>query len=167
MRRTGGVIASRVSAVGLLAAALMVADAPRSVAQTPAPAQPPPAAQAQSFSAPAGLIYVQVKPDKTTDYEAVMAKYKEALEKSEDANVKQMAAGMKLYKSTDPGPQGNTLYVWVVEPTVTGADYSANAMVKLLAAAFPTEAQAMFAQLKEALAGQQPLNLQPVKLGAQ
>lgn len=181
MRRTGVMTANRMAASGLAVAALVVSTMLSGFAQTP-PAQPPtqppaqpPAAPAaaqpaapppQTFSADAGLIYTQIKPDKTADYEAVMAKYKEALNKSENPDDKAMAAGMKLYKSPDPGPnvQGNptVLYVWVVNPAVKNADYSANAMIKLIAKAFPTEAQGYYNQLREALVGRSPLNLQLV-----
>ena len=58
-----------------------------------------------------------------------------------------------------PGPGGNVLYVWVVNPAVKNADYSANAIIKLLAKAFPTEATAYYNQLREAMVGRQPLNL--------
>jgi hypothetical protein len=168
--------ANRVAAIGLGAAALVVSMILSGSAQTP-PAQPStapatqqapaqPAASAQTFSGDAGLIYTQIKPDKTADYEAVMNKYKEALTKSDNADEKAMAAGMKLYKSPDPGPnvQGSptVLYVWVVNPTVKNADYSANAMIKTIAKAFPTEATGYYNQLKDALVGRSPLNLQLV-----
>lgn len=168
MRRTGVMTRDRAAAIGFAAAALVVSTILSGYAQTPPPPQPPAAPApatppAQTFSGDAGLIYTQIKPDKTADFEAVVAKYKEALTKSESADDKAMAAGMRLYKSPDPGPnvQGNptVLYVWVVNPTVKNADYSANAMVKSLAKAFPTEANGYFNQLKEALVGRSPLNL--------
>jgi hypothetical protein len=72
---------------------MMVGTAQVARAQTPSPAQPttpPAAAQAApekaenpTFSAPAGLLLVQIKPDKTADYEAMIAKLKDALSKSE------------------------------------------------------------------------------------
>ena len=45
-----------------------------------------------------------IKPDKTADFEAVIAKLKEALAKSEKPERKQQAAGWKVFKSPDPAP---------------------------------------------------------------
>ena len=40
-----------------------------------------------------------IKPDKTADFEAVLAKYKEALGKSDNPKRKEQLAGMKFFKS--------------------------------------------------------------------
>jgi hypothetical protein len=112
-------------------------------AQAQPPAQQPaqPAQQAQSavntrtFPGDAGMILNFIKPDKTADFEAVMTKLKEALQKSEKPERKQQAAGWKIFKSPDPAG-ANTLYVFVIDPTVKGADYS---VANILAEAFPPE----------------------------
>jgi hypothetical protein len=179
-----GEITVRVALAGWTAAALIVmtgaaqgsqtpsstspqtSQPPSTTTQSPTPAPSPTATPApgSSFTGASGLIYVQIKPDKVADYESVVAKYKEALLKSEAPESKQMAAGMKLYKSMDPPPAAspNILYVWVVDPAVKDADYSANAMVKLLSQAFPAEAKALYDKLKDSLVGRTPLNLQMV-----
>src|SRR5207253_11049810 len=55
-------------------------------AQQPPPAQPAPQTQAapavRVFASDAGMVLNFIKPDKTADFEAVMAKLKEALQKS-------------------------------------------------------------------------------------
>jgi len=108
--------------------------------QPPPPAQQP-AQQAQSavntrtFPGDAGMILNFIKPDKTADFEAVMTKLKEALQKSEKPERKQQAAGWKIFKSPDPAG-ANTLYVFIIDPTVKGADYS---VANILAEAFPPE----------------------------
>jgi hypothetical protein len=81
------------------------------------------------------MILNFIKPDKAADFEAVMAKLKEALQKSEKPERKQQAAGWKIFKSPDPAGQ-NTLYVFVIDPAVKGADYS---VANILAEAFPPE----------------------------
>src|SRR4029453_6871160 len=101
-------------------------------AQTPSPAQPttpPAAAQAApekaenpTFSAPAGLLLVQIKPDKTADYEAMIAKLKDALSKREKPERKAMAKAWKVFKATEPAA-GNTLYVHVIDAAAPG-DYT-------------------------------------------
>ena len=108
---------------------------------TPAPAgQPPaPAGQAQTvsnarvFPNDAGMVLNFIKPDKTADFEMIMGKLKEALSKSEKPERKQQAAGWKVFKSADPAG-ANTLYVYVIDPSVKGADYQVS---NIIAEAFP------------------------------
>src|SRR5437763_16338564 len=86
-------------ALGLLRAVL---------AANPAHAQSAPAQQAQPvsstrlFANDAGMVLNFIKPDKTADFEMVMAKLKEGLQKSDKPERKQQAAGWKLFKSPDP-----------------------------------------------------------------
>jgi hypothetical protein len=139
--------------------------------QQPAPGQPPaPSTQPQqqqqqqpglTFDKDAGLLLMQVKPDKTSDFEAVMGKLHEALTKTDKPERKQQATGWKIYKSTDPGPQGNVLYVAIIEPPLKGADY---AVAKILYEVFPTEVQAIFPVYRDALAaGLNKVNLELVQ----
>ena len=99
------------------------------------------------------LIYVQIKPDKSSDYEGVIAKLKEALQKTDKAELKQAAAGWKIYKSDAPGPNGNVLFVHLIDPPAAGADYG---VMKILYDAFPADSQALYNQYKEAFVGQSP-----------
>jgi hypothetical protein len=74
-----------------------------------------------------------IKPDKTADFEAVMAKLKEALAKSEKPERKQQAAGWKVFRSPDPAG-ANVLYVFIVDPSIKGADYQVS---NIIAEVFP------------------------------
>ena len=65
-----------------------------------------------------------VNPDKTADYEGVLAKVKEALQKSDKPEAKQQLAGWKVIKSSTPQPTGEIVYVHVIDPVVRDADYS-------------------------------------------
>ena len=112
-------------------------------AQQPAPAF--------TIAKPA-LLYVFIKPDKNADYEAILNKLKEALQKTEKPELKQAAAGWKVYKA-DALSNNNTLYVHMIDPPAPNADYG---VMKILYDAFPTEAQAIFTQYKEAFVGQGP-----------
>jgi hypothetical protein len=106
-------------------------QAPQQPPQTqPAqPSQPQPAAQAQPatnlyiFNSDAGAILNFIKPDKTSDYEAVMAKVREALMKSEKPERKQQAAGWRIFKAAEGGPNGSTIYVSLMDPAAKGSDY--------------------------------------------
>jgi hypothetical protein len=123
-----------------------------------APAQQAAAAPAKRlFSSNAGLVLNFIKPDKTADFEAVMAKLKEALAKSDKPERKQQAASWKVFKSPEPAAGGNALYVFVIDPAVKDADYTVST---ILAEAFPQEVQAIFKQYSDSYAsGQNFVNL--------
>ena len=136
---------------------LMSAVAAGSIyAQTPA--EPAAAAQtaqsnARLLTSDAGLFLIFIKADKTADFEAVMAKVKESLLKSDKPERKQQAASWKVFKSADPAG-ANALYVITVDPAVKGADYD---FVNILTEVFPSEAQFLYNQYVASLA--QGLNI--------
>jgi hypothetical protein len=150
---------------------MMVGTAQVARAQTPSPAQPtqqpatPPAGGAQAaapapaenptFSAPAGLLLVQIKPDKTADYEAMIAKLKDALSKSEKPERKAMAKAWKVFKASEPAA-GNTLYVHVIDATAPG-DYTNP--LRIISEVFPTEVQDIYTKVKEGFVQTGLLNL--------
>lgn len=145
--------------VAVLSATLVEAKTPlptQESAQSPAP-------QAQSgpttrvFGSDAGLVLNFVKTDKAADFEAVMAKLKEALAKSEKPERKQQAESWKVFKAVEPGPPGSALYVFIIDPPVKGADYTVST---ILAEGFPQEVQALYKQYAESYSqGQNFVNL--------
>lgn len=114
------------------------------------------------FASDAGMVLNFVKSDKTADFEAVMGKLKEALQKSEKPERKQQAASWKVFKSPDPAAGGNILYVFVMDPAVKGADYS---VANILAEAFPPDqVNTLYTQYAGAYAsGQNIVNLNVVQ----
>jgi hypothetical protein len=127
-------------------------------------AQAAPAAQAAAapttrmFASDGGMVLNFIKPDKTADFEAVMAKLKEALGKSAKPERKEQAKTWKVFKSPDPAAGGNVLYVFVIDPAVKGADYTVS---NILAEAFtPAEVNDLYKQYAGAYAsGQNFVNL--------
>ena len=108
----------------------------------------------------AGLIFFPVKPDKVTDFEKIMEKLKEARTTSEDPVRKQQAAGWKVFKAVEPGPNNTVLYVFLIDPAVKGTDY---AFWKTIYDAFPKEVQELYRLYTAATSGGQSLlNLQLV-----
>src|SRR3989475_7941452 len=90
-----------------------------------APAAQAPAAPSQFvFPGDGGMILNFVKADKTADFEMVLGKVKEGLAKSEKPERKQQATGWKVFKATEPGPNGAVIYVFIMDPVVKGSDYS-------------------------------------------
>jgi hypothetical protein len=105
------------------------------------------------------VLIVLIKPDKTADFETVIAKYKEAFAKNDKAERKQQLAGLKFFKSpTAMG--GNTAYIIVADPVVKDQEYD---ITRIIHEVFPSEATDMFNKYKEAFAGRQiiPLNKLP------
>lgn len=116
--------------------------------------------QKREFATGAGMIIHYVNPSKTADFEAVMRRVKDALAKSENQVRQQQANGWTLYKAQEPGPNNAAMYLWVIDPAPSGADYT---VATILNEAFPTEVQKLYTQFNESYAGgQQPFNLQRV-----
>ena len=109
------------------------------------------------------MILNFIKPDKTADFEEVMAKLKEALMKSDKPERKQQAAGWKIFKAVEPAAGGNVLYVFIIDPAVKNADYTvSNLLVEGLGNNADTNA--LYKKYAEAYAsGQNILNLQLVQ----
>jgi len=111
--------------VGLLSASSSYAQAP--AAQAPA-AQATPAPNPRIFPGDAAMVLNFIKPDKTADFEMVIAKLKEALANSDKPERKQQAAGWKVFKSPDPAG-ANVLYVFIIDPALKGADYQVSNII--------------------------------------
>ncbi len=158
---------ARVVPVGSIAVlafsfALLAAPLP---AKAQEPAQPPPQTPpAMTLDAGAGMFFHMIKSDRTADFEWLMTKIKDAFQKSEDATQKQQAAGIHVLKSTDPVPNStNVMYIVLVNPSVSGADYSMQNMMKIVYEAFPTEQQDIYKRLQGAFGGPtNRVNLQPI-----
>ena len=133
--------------------------------QTPPPVQgqtqvPPaqPTQPAISYSGDTGMMFNVIKASSAADFEMVLGKLKEALQKSDNPQRKQQAASWKIFKSSDPpqtmqcpdGTQCQTvMYIFLFENAVKGAEYDP---VKILSEAFPTEVNALYDKLKTAYA---------------
>lgn len=113
-----------------------------------------PSQNARVFTGDAGLIFFPVKADKTADFEKIIAKLKEALQTSLDPVRQAQAAGWKVFKAAEPGPNNTVLYVFLMDPAVKGSDY---AFWKTMYEAFPAEVQQLFRLYNAASAGGQSL----------
>ena len=140
--------------------------------QAPAPGAPPvptailppvPAAPIlpRSFTAKTGLLFNAVRPERAVDFEVVIGLLEDALEKSADPAVRAQAAGWRVFKATEPGPNAAVLYVFVVDPAIPGADYG---LGRILSEAYPDRIQEIWKLYTGALAGGGSLlNLSPVE----
>ena len=101
------------------------------------------------FPEDGGVILNFVKADKTADFEMVLGKVKEALAKSDKPERKQQAAGWKVFKASEMGPGGAAIYVFLIDPSAKGADYSVG---NLLVEAFGPEGQTLYKTYSDAYA---------------
>ena len=130
-------------------------------AQAP-PAQAPsggqvPALPPQVFGSDVAWVLNFIKADKTSEFEVVIAKLKEALQKSERPERKQQAVGWRVFKAAEPGPAGSAIYLFLIDPPLKGANYS---VATLLKEGFPAESESLQQDFADALAqGQTFINL--------
>jgi hypothetical protein len=142
-------------------AAALILSTPASAQQ---PVLPQPMSQAamtppaRVFASETGMVLNFIKADKTADFEAVVAKLKDALQNSSNTKRQEQATSWRVYKSPDPGPAGSVLYIYIIDPVVKGADY---AVATILAEGFsPDEFSALIKKYTEAYAtGQNFVNL--------
>jgi hypothetical protein len=93
-----------------------------------------------AFAGEAALFTVAIRPDKTADFERVLARLREALLASDNPERRQQAQGWTVLRLTTPLPDGNVAYVHDLRPVVPGADYS----IMRIYDAFPDERQALY-----------------------
>src|SRR5688572_7725852 len=175
VRGVVGVLLVGMASLSLAAQQPVPAQPPAQPGTTPqAPGQPPtgqpgqPAApapvppQPRTFTAPVGLLFNTVRADRVDDFERAMAYLQAALASSTDERVRAQAAGWRVFKAAEAGPNNAVLYVFVLDPTVSGADYS---LGRILADAYPDQAklQEIWKLYSSAVTGGSLLNLNPLK----
>ena len=100
-------------------------------------------AQKLTFDGDTALWTVAIKPDKTADFEKLMARVKEALMKSDKPERKQQAAGWRVLRAPTAMPDGNVPYIHMISPVVKDADYTIMAIL-YEGNADPTEQRALY-----------------------
>ena len=149
MRRLSGVV---------LAGAMVILPAlsqPAAAQEAAAPAAQPaaaPAPQKTTLEGDTAIVIYSANPGKDADYEQVIAKLREALGKSTDPQAKDQLAGWKVIKlAKSLTPDGASTYVHIIDPVVSGADYSIVNIV--YAASTDDEKRAFYDLYKGALKG--------------
>ena len=138
---------------GVVLAGFTLAGASLASAQeTP---KPPPV---MSLDGDAAVITILIKPDQTAAFESVVAKYKEALAKNDNAVRKTQLGGMKFFKSPTSA-QGNAMYMILVDPVVKGEEYD---ITRVVTEVFPVEVKEIYEKYKAAYAGRQIILLNKV-----
>jgi hypothetical protein len=102
------------------------------------PPVPPAVAPARAFVAPAGILLHQVIPSRISDFEKLMAYVRDALAKTTNPTLLEQAKGWQMWRAAEAGPNGDALFVFVMNPAVPCLDY---ALMPILADAYPDPAQ--------------------------
>ncbi len=102
-----------------------------------------------TFEGDTALWTVAIKPDKTADFEKIVAKLHEGLAKSDKPERKQQVGGWKVMKLAKPLPDGNIAYVHIINPVVPGADYT---VMQALYEMYPEERLALYELYRGAFA---------------
>lgn len=134
-------------AVGMLAAAPL--GGVSYAAQQGGAGTPEPAKAVFTLNSDAAIVTILIKPDKTADFELVLSRLKEALQKSENPRRREQLAGWTIFKSAQQA-QGNAVYVMRIDPVIKGEEYD---ITRLIAEVFPVEVQELFVKYKDAFAG--------------
>jgi hypothetical protein len=126
----------------------IVPAAGRGLSAIGTPVQTParPAMQNYTFPSGAGMLFFYVKPDRTADFESVVARLGETLDRADDPTRKQQAAGWRILRSTE-ATKDAVIYVFLFDPAVLGADYDP---VKILSEGQPAEIQPLYEKLRDA-----------------
>jgi hypothetical protein len=145
-----GLIMLIVSSCALEAQTASQSSAPPTARQAAVPAT-------RVFASDAGIVLNFIRPDKTADFEAVVAKLRAALQNSDMPERVQQAASWNVFRAQESAANGSVLYVFVIDPAVKGADYTVS---RILAEAFPDEIQPLYKKFAESYAtGQNVMNL--------
>jgi len=132
------------------------------LAQVP-PAQAPPRSSTASsdytFEVGTALLLFYVRPDRTADFEAVVARLAQALEAETDPARRQQAAAWRILRSSEPG-RDSVVYVFLLDPVVPGADYDP---VRVLSEGLPAEVQPLYEKLKASVVRVERLPLAKIR----
>jgi hypothetical protein len=155
-----------------LAPAAAIAQTPTTTAQQPPAGQQPPAAAQPAapaapkvgFTAPAGLLLVQVKADQTTVFEEMMGKIQTGVSAAADPAVKAQAGSWHYFKASEPAGS-NVMYIVLINPAKADTEYQ---FLEVLNKTLTDEqkrdpaTQEMYKKYAGAIATMNKLNITPV-----
>ena len=127
--------------------------------------QPAEAQPQVTFNGNAAIMFHFVKATAQSDYEGIMQKLADALQRSEVPGRQDQARGWKVFKAAqDFTGQGAVPYVWVIDPVQAGANYAAATIMNEV---FPADIEGLFntynGSFTDGQVKQLPVNLQLVR----
>jgi hypothetical protein len=86
------------------------------------------------------MLFHQVIPARIEDFERFLAYLRDALAKTTNPLFEKQAKGWTFYRTVEAGPNGDALYVFMLNPAVPCVDY---ALSPIMMEAYPDPAQLM------------------------
>ena len=114
----------------------------------PTPGVPDPTAV--TFATEMGILLVAVAPAKAANYDAVIVALQDAFARSQDADVRAIASGWRVFKVVGANAKSNALYVHLLQPAVPRVDYRPSLWLDKLLGGAPPE---LLAKYRDAFAG--------------
>ena len=113
------------------------------------------------FAAKTGVVLTFVLPDKVDEFERFLTEFRGVLAASEDPIRRQQAGNWRMFKSSDPGPNGSVMYVGFIKPVLRGANYNIG---NIMAEELPEDEAQSFTDRFQSTLAQPPrtLNLEVV-----
>ena len=139
-------------AVGFILSHSLYAITPPRLAAARAAIAPQTTSAGHLFASDAGIMLKFIKRDKTDDFEATVDKLREALARSNNPERRRQAQSWRVFKAIEPATNGDAVYVFAIDPAVRGADYT---VARILAEAFPAEAQSLYRRYADASSSRQ------------
>ena len=129
-------------------AQLPIASVPsHAAAQTAAPTAASPASQDYVYPSGSGLLFFYVRPERVSDFEAVVTRLSQVIEASADDTRRRQGGSWQAFRSREQ-VGGAAVFIFFFNPVVAGADYDP---VKMLAESVPADTPALYDQLKAAV----------------
>ena len=145
-------------ACGLAASMCIGVCATDAMAQVP-PVRPSTASSDYTFDVGTALLLFYVRPDRTAEFETVVARLAQALEANPDPARRQQAAAWRILRSSESG-RDSVVYVFLLDPVVPGADYDP---VRVLSESLPAEVQPLYEKLKASVVRVERLPLTKIR----
>ena len=136
---------------------------PRGAQPTGLPSTPAPPTAPACFTAPAGLIFNTVRPDRVDDFEKAMGYLQAALASSTNERVREQAAGWRVFKATRAGAkQRRGVHL---SCSIRRCRVRTTSLGRILADAYPDQAklQEIWKLYSGSVTGGSLLNLTPLK----
>jgi hypothetical protein len=134
----------RAIAASLVVSVIVPAARPASAAIQTTPAPRATTTPDYTFETGTALLLFYVRPDRTADFEAVLARLSQALAASADPVRRQQAAAWRMMRSSEPSRDA-VVYVFLLDPVVQNADYDP---VRVLSESLPADVQPLYEKLK-------------------
>jgi hypothetical protein len=128
------------------------------VLHVPAEQAPP---SSSAFDADSAIVTILIRPDKTADFEGVLEKLRQALQRSNKPQRKAQAAGWRVYRSLESA-EGQAVYVMHIDPVIRGQEYD---ITKIIAEEFPADVAGTFKQYQGALVGRSVITADRLTVG--